>query len=124
LVCRLQEKAGVLKPGVEPWQANSKCAGYMVQNYDIPHHDGIWERMGRGFDVLLHISLTLALLWGWVVDFTTRPLYPRDGIPVTIAGVDILCGRGVLIGCVRSGDLDHKLVLWRPCLGHWTPCGP
>jgi len=37
-----QEKADVLNPGVEPWQANSKCVRLHGKKYASPHHDDTW----------------------------------------------------------------------------------
>jgi len=88
----LQEKADVLNPGVELWQANSNCV--KLHGNKVCQSTPWWHMGGGGWCIPPHI-LNLCTIWGCVVGFTTRPLYPRERNQGTIGGVNILCRRGV-----------------------------
>ena len=36
----------------------------------------------RGVEVLFYSFFNLGVGWGWVINVTTRPLYPRESDPV------------------------------------------
>jgi len=49
-----------------------------------------WRRIGE-VGVQLHLSLTSAVDEGWVISFTSRPLYPEGKNPGTHAWTPIAC---------------------------------
>ena len=94
----------------------ANLSGHMLKMYATCRHTGgDWCVASHILNLVTNMGVS-----SWLHDQATLP---KGKIAVTIAGVDILCRCVVLIGCWRSGDPDHELVLQRSCLWHPTPCG-